>query len=251
MNLKKLKCRVFLPDKHTPNHSVLCHVLVLKVLETLAPVDELVFLGDQQDCATVSFHDKPAEVALLGLEQELAPGIDLMHDTVRAAKAKKVVFLAGNHEWRIVRYAHSRAPHLAQLVNLRKILGVPRTWRFFPYGQEGHYKVTKNLVATHGSWHNKHAAAKALEMFGCSVIHGHTHRIQHYSKRDVYGRQLDGYSAGWLGDPRLAGDYMKGVPDWGHGFIVGWFHPDGRYWLEQLRIEKGILVHGGKIYTAR
>lgn len=250
MNIKQLITVGFLPDVHYPRHSLLAYNCAKAILAAYKP-HILVKLGDHQDIACLASHDKAPHVAFMTLEQEVAPGIDLMHDLVKEAKSTKVVYLMGNHEWRIQRYAEKNAPHMANQFNVRKILGIPKGWITKDYEQGQHYKVAPGLVACHGSWHNKHAAAKALDMYGCSVVFGHTHRLQIHSRCTLEKRMV-AWNLGWLGDPRTAGDYVKGVPDWQHAMGIAHANPKtGEYWMEVFHIQQGIAVSKGVSYGKR
>ena len=127
------------------------------------------------------------------------------------------------------------------------------TW--VPYGKSlPHYEITPNLWAIHGWYHARHAAAKHLEAAGSavSIVHGHTHRQQLASTRNVVtGDVHKAWSPGCLAG--LQPMYRHQQPtDWVHGFSMVYVGSNPLDWTEYLiTIEQGrcILPDGQEIVT--
>jgi len=56
--------------------------------------------------------------------------------------------------------------------------------------------------------------------------------------RNIGGRVLSGYEAGYMADPRLHKEYMKTRPDWQQGFAVVHFDDNTKYFDVDLVVVK-------------
>lgn len=243
--MKRLYRRLFIPDTHAPSHDPKAWAAMLAVAKDFRP-DEVVYLGDFQDTYCVSDYTKDPTFTFNLLEDELKAGRKLMADVERVTKAKDFVFLQGNHEFRIDRYIATFAAKLAGNLEVKKVLGVPDRYKWFPYGMKNHYRMGK-LIATHGSLCGQHPAAAMVKKYGCSVVFGHTHAAQEYTVRNAHGDEFTAFNLGWLGDESAA-EYIKNFPNWSHAFGVAYFKPNGDFYLQIIRIHKGECVFNGEIY---
>jgi len=244
--MPKLYKRLFIPDTHTPFHDPQCVKVLLDVARDFRP-DEVVYLGDWWDCYSVSSYDKDPEKNFASLKDELLQGLDILHQVEKVSRANRFVFLQGNHEYRIDRYLNTYASKLHNILPVREILQLPKSYTFYPYGQENHYRCGK-LILTHGSLTNKHAAASMVAKYGHSVMFGHTHKIQEYQVRTITGECHRGINIGWLGDPKRAAEYVANVADWSNGFALGYFNKRGHFWTQIVHIINGHAVVNGKLY---
>ena len=103
-------------------------------------------------------------------------------------------------------------------------------------------------MVTHGDLVLKHSgqSAKAhFEKYGTSILHGHTHRLGIYYKRDVRGIHA-AYENGCL--CRLDPEYAI-HPNWHHGFSMVQVEEGGFFYVEQIPIlNRKTLFYGGKRY---
>lgn len=243
----KLTRRLFWPDTHAPYHDVKAVETAIAIGKEHRP-DELVIEGDFFDCYTISDYDQdPAKAARL-LQEEIAEGVALLLRLEKELKPKRVVFIEGNHEDRVTRYLRRNAPKLMGTMNVRQILGIPDRFHFIPWGPKNKYFCGK-LVVTHGTRANKHCAAAMAERYKCSVLFGHTHRVQEFNIRTVHGERIKGITNGWLGDMDRAAEYVTDIADWGHCVTPGWFRENGDFWLQNVEIENGKAVFNGKPFT--
>lgn len=85
-------------------------------------------------------------------------------------------------------------------------------------------RLAPNLLAIHGWTACKSAAEKHLEKAvkaGCSVIYGHTHRIQTATTRHPFTDEVfQAWSPGCLRSLRPAYSQSNGPTDWAHGFSM-------------------------------
>lgn len=181
--------------------------------------------------------------------------------------SRSMVFIEGNHEHRILRWALQqvvRGP-LGDIVSSlaprellsRTAAGKERKkFKWVSYvGALPHHAIAPDLWTIHGWSFAKNAAAVHLNLArSVSIIHGHTHRRQEVSSRDPStGRTLYGMSPGCLAT--LTPDYRAHSPtDWTHGFaIVYQSATDPLNWTHYLvTIRDGYCVlPDGKEITAR
>jgi predicted phosphodiesterase len=237
--------RLFIPDTHTPFHDQRAFDLMLDVASDFKP-NEVVYLGDFFDCYSVSDYSKDPRQNFKFLSQEIEPGIGLMAEVEKRSRASAYMFLEGNHENRIKRYLDTFAPVLGDIGSPRELLKIPKNYRYLPYGQTNYYRMP-GLVATHGTVTTKHSTASMVEKLGCSVIHGHTHRMQSTVIKKLDGIEHRGYSCGWLGDCLKAAEYVKDVPNYTLGFALGtWVAKN--FWVELVHIVDYSCVAYGSYY---
>lgn len=242
----KLFKRVLWPDTHCPFHDRKAVEIAIEIAREERP-DELVLLGDFEDCYSVSRFTQDPDKAFTLLEDELEEGKALRARMERELRPSKVVYIEGNHENRIEKYVRGYAPRLASALNPKDVLGVPRHWVWVPWGQRNFYRCGK-LLATHGTLATKHAAAAMLDKYGCSVVFGHTHKIQRFQKRNANGQLLEAFNVGWLGDKHRAMEYIENVADASQGFAIQYCKPNGDFFVKIVEIENHSAVHNGKLF---
>lgn len=210
--------------------------------------DQINCLGDMIDFYDVSRFDKnPNRRIVIGAEIEFTREV-VFAELRRAAPKARIVWKDGNHEDRLRRYLWSRAPELASLPGLEmselfrlKDLDIEHLTTEDPL-------IVGEIQLTHGHLVRKHSGATAkamLDDWGTSVIHNHTHRLGAVYKTDRSGEYV-AFENGCLCSKQM--EYMQGVPNWQHGFSVGWVLPSGRFHFEQVAVVDGRFVFGGRFY---
>ena len=229
---------VVLNDIQLPFHDRPALANVLNFIDDLKPYG-VILNGDIVDCYEISdFEKNPLSEA--SLEQEVALAQRLM---ARLVKAKRKVWIGGNHEDRWRRYIWKNAPLLTRLKghDFPSIFGLKQYgFEWLEYGQL--FKLGK-LYVTHGNLISN-AARRTLRKYGASVMVGHTHRLDIEYHRDLGGVHA-GYENGCL--CTLSMEYDK-FPDWQQGFSV--VHVDDRtgfYNVQQIPIlDGGVFYYGNK-----
>jgi hypothetical protein len=229
----KLTKRLFIPDCHFDHVDPKAFQLMLDVAQAFKP-DEVVYLGDYWDLACLSSHERDLRDPQY-LIDEITEGIAAMDRVEILSKAKSFVFMAGNHMDRFRRFISNQAPQLYGAINVKDLFQIPYYYKFFDYGQGGHYKMGE-LVATHGSLGGQCPSVAHLRKYGHSVITGHVHQLGAHFKTEFNGRETVGISAGWLGDSKTAAKYIKDVPNWQQGFVLTWHKPNGQFWFQLVHI---------------
>jgi predicted phosphodiesterase len=239
-------------DIHFPEQDNEALEVFLKVVRKVKP-KTAVCLGDMLDCKAFSTHP-PDNQGDSPLAQEVKLAVGFLDRLQK--NCGKLIFLEGNHEYRIYRHAaRDRAGAAAlDMVSPRKLLGSgrsKRTFQYIPYGtHDGFYFLTDSLVCVHGWSAAKDAAARHLRLARPkSVIFGHTHRADSCVVRQLWSdHNVFAMSAGCLCN--LHPSYGSGSPnDWAHGFVYGHVSPNGRASATFVSIEEAscILPDGSEI----
>jgi hypothetical protein len=188
---KRARTIVVLPDRHFGLHDEdpipwRATEVAMRAIEYLS-ADETVVLGDWLDGASCSSHAASSMREMLHqgyMETEVRPCQEAL-DRIQAT-SKRLVYLEGNHEQRVLRWALSqisRGPigDVVQSLAPRELLartasGKARknfTWVSY-IGPLPRYNIAPNLIAIHG-WSCAANAAKAHldKARSSSVVHGH------------------------------------------------------------------------------
>lgn len=178
-------------------------------------IEEIVYAGDMLDFPQLSsFKFDPhktnkAKDDVIGFHEDLR--LPLLDGIL--SRTLDEWWVNGNHEHRYERYLEQHSAleeaHSVKFLELDGFKG------FYPYGHRiGHY-LTPELAVVHG-WETGKTTALRNHMseMGCSVIHGHTHRVSQVRKY-TGSRLLAGYEVGHMGDyAKIPGAHGKGQPDW-------------------------------------
>lgn len=216
----------FIPDTHFPfqNDDVILHIV-----ELCTSVDAVVHIGDLVDAYHVSSHDKnPLVRHTIEDEFKLAEQ-RLWKPIIKYNPLCRRVYVTGNHEERVAKYAAKKAPALysstpatiGRYINAErnKIEIVPRSGL-----------VIKGVRAKHGDVARATGSARA-EMIAhrFTGVSGHTHRCEHETIIDKEGHRTDWYSIGHACRPELM-EYLNGLPNWqlSGGLTLTIFHEG--YW---------------------
>lgn len=235
-------------DAHVPFHSRVWWDLLLQVGRFLRP-KHLVIIGDFGDFYSVSDHDKDPERANR-MDAELAE-IDACLDELDALGATDKLYIEGNHEDRLRRHL-MRNPALARVVSTERLLRLKeRGWEFVPYkrhAQRGAVHFTHDVGAA-----GRNAVFRALDVYGHSVVSGHTHRLAYIVEGTATGECKLSATFGWGGDVEQI-DYMnlaKARKDWALGFGAGYLDPRSGYcYLTPLPVVHGTVCFNGKLFRA-
>lgn len=230
-----------LPDLHFPQHDPRALACVLRAAQILKP-RRVVVLGDWLDCDAFSRHPRNSlseAVAANYLTEEINPCNEALDELQRWSKS--LIFVEGNHEYRVERFAVSLGGALGSsvydIISPQQLLSKGReSFTWVPYRKElSHYEITPNLWAVHGWNHSKHAADAHLRAIKTvSLVHGHTHRQQLMTTRNVVtGDVVKAWSPGCLSSLQPA--YMHQSPtEWVHGFSIVFVGADPTDWTEYI-----------------
>ena len=232
-------------EPHIPFHDQRAIHEVELFMDELQP-DLIIYPGDTGDFYLLSKFDKnPNRAYSLQADLSMAGGMFKRHRSI--CPNARMIEEDGNHEDRLRRFLWGNSPALASL----DCLTVEGLYKLkesdvehIPY-EEG-VMINGNFMVTHGDLVRAHSSFTAKGMsdkHGGSGIHGHTHRLGSYYKRNRFG-VYGWWENGCLCD--LNPDYVTN-PNWQQGFSLVHFIQD-RFWVEPIPIIKRKFMYGGKIY---
>jgi len=234
------------PDKHFPIADYDAINIVCQAIELVKP-DTYIDLGDTGEWEKFSKHywrdrDKPGDdlyIPMINKEVELVnEGMDIIDKSLDKIKCKERHFIQGNHEaW--LDFFVAQKPHLPQYKPENALRLKERGYTYWRQDPDVKLKIGK-VNFTHGDWVPKHHAKKHLEEYGQSVIYGHTHDLQRFTKTGLDGTR-SAWSLGCLKDmSSKKNKWLGGRPhNWNHAFgIVDWFS-NGDYKVEVVEIING------------
>ena len=241
----------FISDPHIPYQDKRAFEITMDALKDFEPTI-VVSVGDFVDFFSVSSYSKdPGRALKLDKEiEEATAALDRINSL--APKAKRI-YVAGNHEDRLQRYLHDKAPEMVPFIDVPKLLGLKeREWKYVPYKQSckvGKLNITHDVgVAT------RYAVYRAMEAFQAPVVTGHTHRMAYVVEGDARGGSQVSIQFGWLGDVKKV-DYMhkiKAQRNWALGFGVGYVVPEtGHVHLVPVPIVNYTAVVEGRFYGGK
>ena len=238
-----MKKIVALFDIHVPDHINLNPVF--EFIKDWKPT-HIVIGGDAHSYPSVSAWDSDQSRNLDGgtIKQNHEELNKIVLEPVRKASSKaQIIYLEGNHEYRLVR-ACASIPNLRNYAELK--LNIPKDIKLYPMNIP--YRANENLVYVHGIYINKYHARATVEAYHTSVIYGHVHSFQsHTTVSPVdYSHFYKGQSIGSLS--HLNPDWMKNRPNaWVNGFSYTYVE-NGSFWDTPVVIVKNTFWALGRRY---
>lgn len=224
----------FLSDIHFPYEDSRAWALTCGLLPHL-DLTGVILGGDIVDFEPISkFVEHPQRK--LDLKPQL---LDARKQLLRFRKVvgdKPVIYLQGNHEYRMERYIYQRAPELAGI----DALTVPELIKLNKDDLDIQWK-DRTVVLTLGHLHVSHGdqikagglspARSIYQKVGCNMLVGHHHKFDRYMHR-LYGSSLHGtWVNGTLAS--LNPDWTF-FPQWHSGFTVVEASKSGLFYVEQI-----------------
>lgn len=246
----KLRTTLIYPDLHIGSQDKAALRCAVKLQDWLSP-DRVVILGDWLEVHSASAHGasdrREAQVATY--REEINDCRALLSLLESMPGVQDLVYIEGNHEQRVERWAVSHGRFAKEIVDLiapRTALaqGRERPFTWVPYKDEdkpGYIEIAPGLIACHGWSTAKHAAhAHLRRTHGLSVVHGHTHRRQSYVERHpLDGRAIEAHSPGCLA--KLHPMWVNAPTDWTHGVAILQERGD-RWSLFLVPINEGVAI---------
>ncbi len=214
---------LIIPDCHHPFCDIRAYDLMLSVAKDIPELREVVILGDFADFYGINAHGKDPSIRA-ELHEERRIVCKKLYQLKKMFPDARKVYIEGNHEYRLARYIQNKAPELFGITDTKDLLALDLyEFEFVPYGPYQKYNVLgTDLIARHeplgGGLHCAHGT---ITKASCSVIFGHTHRIQESQIVSIDGNTYRGISSGWLGDKEHSVmNYVKNHHQWSLGFTV-------------------------------
>jgi len=242
----KLIKSLIIPDCHFPFVNQKAYDLCLEAGYDV-DVDEVVILGDYGDFYCINSHGKrPGLSDLLEYEVDCVKK-ELTYLREMFPKAK-IIFLQGNHEYRLERYIQNNAPELFGMLSCQKLFEVDKLKiHWIPYSPAQKYAVGGGkLLARHEPLAG--TATATASKAGQSVIYGHIHRIEESQVVHINGDNHRAISCGWLGDQsHEVMQYVKNHHQWALGFALVYTLPDGTFFVETKHIINNSIILNGEV----
>ncbi len=205
MAKRQSKTSLFYSCAHIPQQNKLAVEVFCLVAERLKP-DLIVNLGDLVGCDQFSLWAPTFGTPKTNYEDDLDTANKLIDR--QQATCKKFVYVEGNHENRLDRWAARTAEGRGSYSMLAPRIQLSKGRKNFKYIRYGsidnkypHYAVNSRIVAVHGWSYARHATKNHLQMSqGKSIIHGHTHRVDMAIVQSIWktGTNIRAISAGCL-----------------------------------------------------
>lgn len=229
-------------DVHVPEHDSQIVDAWLEWCRDTKPTTVVVG-GDFLDLESMSSHGGNPRPPTL--DEDLGPGREVLQRIRDANQLARIVYLEGNHETRLQRWIANNAKNVNGSLAIPDLLGLKELdVEWVEYGQT--HKEGK-LHFVHGFWCNDLHAKKHLMEYGSSVMYGHTHRPQFYTRGLV-----DGTVHGAFGMPcmcKLNAPYLNNKPSgWMQGFGAAYVMPSGHFTPYTVLANHGQFVWNGKVY---
>ena len=245
------------PDKHFPIHDKKAISVVCQAIELVKP-DTYIDLGDTGEWEHFSSHywkgrsAKPMEDLIPLLDKDVSDvnaGMDIIDKSLDKDNCKERHFVQGNHEVWLDKFV-VRYPYLKEYTTYNALRLKERGYKYHPYNRKKLLKKGK-LNFTHGKYVPKYHAFKHLDMYGESIMYGHTHDLQRFTKTTA-GGTISAWSLGCLKDIEADEDWLSGrLTNWNHAFaIIDWFK-GGNYKVEVVEIIKGQTSLWGKLIEGK
>lgn len=247
---------VVINDLHVPYHDKKALRLLDIFLEDQKP-EVLIVNGDFLDMWEVSHFDRVPRTGK-SLLQEISTGRKILERLREIIPKAKIIYIEGNHEFRLRKYLLRSAPELYGLpgLSIPELLNLKELNIIYKPVKEGAGSFSDNWVKLGelyvGHWNkvNKHAgytAKNLLDEKGVSLLQGHTHKYGVSARRYVDGTELMGVENFCL--CRLDPFYLS-KPSWSQGFSVI-YHKKGkkRFHAYPILFVEYKFFFGGKEYS--
>ena len=240
-----------LPDMHVPNENKTAVTVARKINKYYKP-HRIIVIGNFFDMTPVShwMKDKKKSMENQRLAKDYAKGNRLLNKFVREAGSQlsEVVYLKGNHEKWADDYV-DKNPEMEGLVEVEHNIKIDKKKVDLKFVEMNDFYKVGKLYLTHGLHANKYHAFTTVDRVGASVMYGHTHDVQTYTKIGL-AKSTDkhmGLSVGCLCD--LSPAYMKNRPNnWMHAVAMVDVFENGDFVPHVLNIVNGKTVYANKIF---
>lgn len=235
-------------DWHVPYEDKKTLRLFFEFVENQQP-GVIHLLGDLTDCYQLATFEKdPARKA--HLQDDLDSLATYLHQLRKLAPKARIIFMEGNHEYRLRRWLWRQGAELAGLrcLDWSGLLGLKKLRVKFRSFRDP-YKIG-HLWFTHGHLIRKHSAYTAramIEEVGGNVIFGHTHRMGVH-----HVRNWDTHHGAWENGclcslDVVSREYKTGPPNWQQGWSAIYFH-NGWFDVHPIHVVNHKYVFNGELF---
>lgn len=236
---------LILPDVHIDHKGYdKVYGVVKKFVSDFEP-DIIYLLGDFADCASLSGWDLSKKRKMEGRRHaKEIKNVD-KELSYLSTHTDKLVWLEGNHEYRVERYLDDH-PEVEGLIEYQEQIDLKKyNCEWVPYNKI--YKVGK-LNMIHGRYANKYHAAKHSGKIDGNLVYCHTHVPQRFCSIKENATPRSVWCLGCLCKKNPS--YLKGAEGaWLHGFGILYVAGNGEFNLYSVDIINNRFYWGGKSYA--
>jgi len=229
---------LIISDVHIPFHDINALKTALKYGYDNG-MNCLLINGDFVDFHAISFHSRSTKHR--DLQRELMIARKILENIRAKFPNLKIIYKAGNHEYRLERAKMDKYPELAEIEGLQieQMLTLPQLQMdyvdAFTRIEAGKLNIIHgheirgggiNVARTHFT--------KSLD----NTIFGHFHRTQEYIQKTIKDHVLGNWSVGCLSE--LKPDYLP-INNWNHGFAFVETYDDGTFTVANKKIIAGYV----------
>lgn len=244
-------------DTHHPLHDEKAINLVLDILHDVQP-EIIVLNGDIADFYSINMHnngEKHPDVQFR-LEDEFISVREFLETLREKCPNSKIIYNAGNHEWRLDRFIIQKAKPFWGMMTVEKQLRLSDLEIIYrPYNRA--LKLDNiELYIQHSppSYGENGARTSLLKKNGSSWIWGCTHRLQAAHTNLADGTTVSGFFNGWLGsidatpEHSAVFEFVRGHDFWQKGFSL--IAVDGKhFFVDQILIKDYSCYANGAFYS--
>lgn len=239
---------------HFPFHNKPFWNATLKLIEYLVSENKLagiILNGDVIDAHSLSRHNK-GKITIPGLtmsEEYRLTNIELDRlDRILTSDVQKH-YLYGNHEMWYSQYMSETDSHKLGtdvVKSPKEALRLAERGFIVQENYKTAHVILGDTEVHHGTYVNKHAAAKHGETMRRSNVFNHTHRTGSYLEGNMYS-----YNLGWMGDKdQPVFSYMDRIQKetWTNGFGKIDIDSDNISHVQQITWKNNKFIYNGKVY---
>ncbi len=239
-------------DQHCPWHDETVHAAFQRFLKKFKP-DGFIINGDFLDVYSLSRHLngaqdlEMADKQMINIEKEITPANDVLDDyDFYLPKDCKKVFLYGNHEDRVRRWAaNGNNAVLGGFLSPKRLLSLERRGYQVIEDYPSGYVEIGSLQIAHGSKSSMNASKGILDEYRHSVANNHTHTSQITYVGGIGTKQI-GICIGCMCDMNSQGmKYAKNTGRWVHSWLIVTVEGK-RFWPELVLGYDKRFFYGGE-----
>lgn len=210
----------------------------------------IVIGGDFVTLDSLSYFNDKRPLLAEGRRYEL----EVKHGSMWLGKIRKacplsdIIYIMGNHEYRVQRYVEGN-PAMADTLNLERDLDLEDHGirEVVPYNQAVKIGACYYM---HGWFYNMYHAKKTLQVMGHNVIYGHVHDYQvHTMSMRAHSKAYMAMCSGCLTSKNP--DYKRGFPSkFVNGLVYVEYRTNGNFSPFHISIVDGELSYGGYTWSA-
>ena len=234
-----------IPDLHVPKHDR----AALRIVEAAMRerrFDYAIYLGDVLDLESISKYSKAdlRKFEPRGVLREFSALEDVMGRHVELLGPQcQIVWIQGNHEYRLERVIHAMPP-LEGILDIERNISFVRDGRvkFVRFYETGEGVYLGDCLFIHGIYHSEYHAKRHATLYPTTnIVYGHTHDVDSYSRPTRDRKVNSAQSLGCL--CRMDLEYMAlKACDWQHAYAIYHFDTTGKSFPYVHLIKNGKLI---------